>query len=354
VQGEKGAGAATGRPQIAQPRPSYPLWTTAALIISGFVAEGAVAQDIDSIGSQIDFVKFRDAEVLRPADSPVQSDVSTTDRVNFSLRTPVEPLAADPAGPPPPPPPSKRFTFSIGAPFTYTTNALKADTGLQDDVHFSPLARLAWEKPFGDITVGASLTLNYDEYVRLADADQSLILGNIQAVLGDQSERLAPYVAYAPSFAFLNLYDDHAVTLHDFTVGLRRKKVLDKTAAGEARTLISIDLSYTRREASLAASEQHRPTLVLGLIGVITPTLSWVLKPQLQGRFSTGGVNEGREDLNLKLLGGIEWQPRDSTGKVSAGKVAVNIVFERNESNRPGRDYSLWDIGPSISTTWKF
>ena len=36
------------------------------------------------------------------------------------------------------------------------------------------------------------------------------------------------------------------------------------------------------------------------------------------------------------------------------GSFDFGINFERNDSNRAGRDYSTWDAGPSASLFWKF
>ncbi|MEA3010199.1 MAG: hypothetical protein QOJ91_1891 [Sphingomonadales bacterium] len=302
----------------------------------------APAQNIDSIDSQVDFIRFTAPEGTR---APRRSAIP----VDTGLEAVGVGAIVSNQGQEKP----KEFTLSIGAPFTYTTNALKTDTGRVDDVHINPTAGLSWEKPLNKVTLSASLQMSYDEYVDLAANDQSVFLGNFSALLGTLGKTPTPYVSYAPSVAYLDFYDHHVVTLHDFTAGARSFFKLREDAKGNPLTSLVVDVAYSRREASLAASEQHRATVTLKFSGVVSPELSWILKPQFQGRFYSAGTNDGRNDYNFKLLAGIEWKLIKS-GQPSPYKVAFNIVFERNDSNFAGKDYTAWDIGPSVGYSYKF
>lgn len=298
---------------------------TAALLLCATLlalSSPAYPQDADSVGSQIDSDRFRDEGM---ADS-----ISTRRYSPFAIAAKeVE---------------AKYFRFFLSLPTTYNSNPSKADGTKDDAAHLGPSAGLQWKRAFNKLSLTARGVINYDEFTGHEDADQSAVLGAFEAAYGDPAKVLTPYVGYAPSVAYTSLLDDHVVTLHDLIVGIRREIALPMCASSR----VALDFAYSRREASVSASEQHRPTIAAVMKCRVADTVELVFKQNVQARLYSASSNDGRDDVNFKSGLGADWQVSPLT------TLGFLIAYERNESDRASKDYSVWDIGPSVTAAFAF
>jgi len=103
------------------------------------------------------------------------------------------------------------------------------------------------------------------------------------------------------------------------------------------------DFQIARRDASNSVANRNQAGISLLFLGDFVPDkVSWSLSQAAQARHYTGGANEGRDDLNFVTSAGV------SVVLSKLFSLEVNASFEHNSSDRTGKDYSVFDIGPSI------
>lgn len=251
-----------------------------------------------------------------------------------------EPRAADRFLEEAPPPP---FTFTLGLPVTYNTNIDASDTGHREDLHADPSAELDYDQRTGTVRLFARAIADADNYFDHEDADASTMVGKIGVkIVDDKLGGFAPYAHYAVALLFGSNFQDHQLTLHTFTVGVKRPIPLGNAT-------LTPDFQLARRAASTSAAERSQLGGGLKLEGDFIPNrLSWSLGQTIQFRHYTGGTNQGRHDVNLATAAGISYA---LTNTVS---VELDFNFEHNSSDRAGKDYSVFDFGPSIGISVPF
>ena len=242
------------------------------------------------------------------------------------------------------------FSLRLSLPFTYNSNVGNLDNGKRRDFHATPSARLDYSKPTGDFVVFARAATDGDIYIDYDDSNASTLTGR----LGIRWEKsglgpLKPYFHYTPTILYSGVFSRHLVTLHNFTIGVGGKIPINKVT-------FAFDLQGTRREATLPGSEQDRLGLGFTFSGPVTKTIAWSIAQNVSRRQYTGGTNAGRRDANLLTVAGLSvaLNPKSAARGAAAIFVDANVSFERNFSNRDGKDYSVWDIGPALTLKTAF
>ena len=237
------------------------------------------------------------------------------------------------------PPP---FTFSFALPLTYNTNIDLADSGGRSDFHVNPQAVLDYRQQTGKVRIFAKVAADMDEYFKHEDAGASTLVGRIGLKLVPATSSFSPYIHYTPALVFGRRFRDHQLTLHTFVLGYGGKVELGSV-------VLKPDFQLVRREATNVEAERNQVNGSVTLAGDIVPDrVSWSLGQSIQFRHYTGGNNEGRDDLYLATSAGI------SVALNSKVAVEFNLNFEHNSSDRSGKDYSAFDIGPSIGLSIPF
>lgn len=279
------------------------------------------------------------AAQAQDADTSVQRIERRLDALdNIDDIEPAMVLGLDGSAPPKP----KEFEFSIKIPFTYNSNVENSDLGRKQAFHAVPTLQLNWRKSEGLIRPFARLHLDGDFYTRHSENDGSNALARfgikiVEPGLGNT----APYLHYTPALVYDKFFENHLVTVHNFTAGVTTKFDLKPAT-------LTIDVQAMRREATVNTIEQNRFGTTVQLSGDINDSLSWAVDQTVQGRFYNGGSSDGREDVNFLSNVGLTW----AVAKNRA--IDFGISFERNESNRFGKSYSTWDIGPTVGLAWQF
>ena len=281
-------------------------------------AQAAQAQDADTSVQRLE----------RRIDSLEKTDISEPAMV----------LGIDGTAPPKP----KEFEFSIGAPFTYNSNVENAELGRKQAFHAVPMMQLDWRKSEGVIRPFARVHIDGDFYTRHSENDGSTALARFGIKIVEPGlGTTAPYLHYTPALVYDKFFGDHLVTLHNFAAGVTTKFDLKPT-------ILTIDVQAMRREASLNTVEQNRFGATVKLSGDINDRLSWAVDQTVQSRFYTGGANDGRRDVNFLSNAGLSWVVAENRA------IDFGISFEGNDSDRFGKSYSTWDIGPTIGLAWQF
>lgn len=229
------------------------------------------------------------------------------------------------------------FTFTLTAPFTFNSNVENASANTKSAFHANPSARLDWKQQSGTVRFFGRIVADADYYTRYKENDASTLSARFGfRIVKDSLKGVTPYAHYTPVIVYGRSFGDHQLTLHTLAAGVRADFKIGKLAAGA-------DVQVARREATLAAAEQNRVTLALDVGGDIVPDrLSWSVSHTFQGRLYTGGANDGRDDINFLTTAGLTWT-------IGRATLELGATFERNASNRAGKDYSTFDAGPSLT-----
>lgn len=232
------------------------------------------------------------------------------------------------------------WSASFTLPVTYNSNPEHAGSHADGDGHADPTLRVRFANPVKDglITLSGSVDSDFN-FDRPANDSGTLALG---AKYELKTRRLGGLVPYA-KYGFLDIYDgtfeSHAVSLHNFSAGATYESV-----SGKAGKEVTFDATFdlTRREASSRAAEQNRATADLEWSGAFRNGVGWDVDGTVQYRDYTGGANKSRTDVNLSATVSLTWKLKDNLS------LAMTAQLERNESDAAGKDYTAWDVGPSL------
>lgn len=249
--------------------------------------------------------------------------------------------------------PSSTVTFSLTAPFAWTNNAGYDDDDGKSAFHVSPAAQVKATKKLRKVTLEGRASIGSDIYSRAEENNLSILQARFQLSVPDAiplgrkpgSPAFTPYFRYRPkvefSDAFFGKYDN---TIHELSLG----------ATTDISDLlpepVSLELFVLRRESPDAVRERWQPGITVSMEGSFRDqNLGWSLEQSIQGRFFTGGTNDGREDLYSSTTAGITWKPsEDSPWKVTL----VEATLEWNSSNFADRDYLVLNIGGGLSASF--
>jgi len=236
----------------------------------------------------------------------------------------------------------KEFSFSVSLPFTYNSNVENVPTAALSAFHTNPSVSLAWKKSDGIVRPYLLSVADVDLYTRHSDNNASTFVSRVGVEVRPKNlGGVVPYVQYTPVIVFEGAYNNHVVTLHDFEVGVKKTFAFEKTR-------FSLDIDFVRREATAAAAERSQLSTSLLLVGTITDSISWSIGQRIQGRFYSGGSNDGRDDINLRSTASLAYKVDDNFS-LSAG-----LKFDKNFSNFPTKEFSKIDIGPTVNVRFKF
>jgi hypothetical protein len=237
--------------------------------------------------------------------------------------------------------PATGFTFTFDAPALVSTNPTHDSDGGPDKLHIAPSSTFGWSGAHGIASYGLSTLLIADEYLKSEGADLSILGLQAKLALRENGSGISLKGSYTPKRVFANIFGSGTVTLHDLSIGASRAFPL-----GTAGTNLSLDISYIRREASKRGFQQHQPTLLTVLTGTFAEDIGWQVKGQVQRRVFSSDESDGRKDWNLTAAVELSYALIDNI------LIKGGVAFERNNSNRSIKDYSVFDFGPRISLAW--
>jgi hypothetical protein len=232
------------------------------------------------------------------------------------------------------PPP---FTFTLTVPVTYNSNIDNSEHDRRHDIHADPSGELSYAQQTGTLRLFGRVVADADEYFEHEEAGASTLVGRVGVKLVDAKlGAFSPYVHYTPTLIFGRHFRDHQLTLHTFAVGIGGKVPLGDI-------VLKPDFQIARREATTPLAERNQIGGSVALLGDIVPDkVAWSISQSVQARHYTGDANKGRDDFNLITSAGLSIALNDLLS------IELNASFEHNSSDRSGKDYSVFDIGPSL------
>lgn len=238
---------------------------------------------------------------------------------------------------------AKAWGFSLDLPFTWNSNITNADTDRTRAFHANPSIALGREWDLGgNAAFSFEAGTDSDLYIERKENNSSTAYGNARLTIGKAKGGVAAYFDYTMLGIFDGLYETHAVTLHHASVG-----AMTVVPAGQNGS-VTFDANLLRREASIKAVEQTRGSLSAKYKVQADEKTALVFGLRGQLALYTGGVSEGRDDTSVRATAGISYDISDTASFGVAAK------FDRNWSNAAGKDYSTWDVGPTLSLTAAF
>lgn len=279
------------------------------------------------------------------ATTPVTTTTAQTLARTTFLKSRTTSIAA--GAPTPPAKPEWDVEFGIEAPLTFNTNPENVSSKKDGDGHVDPSFQLAVTRktPRGllTVTVQGDMDLNFDRPAN----DSTTVAGSINydfnlSWLGGAK----PYVSYQAADAYVGQFDEHDVTLHDFSAGANYATPDPEVEPEIAPLKFSASGGYTRREASDPDANQHRFGVEVGWSKGISKKLGWSLSQAALYKNYTAGKSDGRDDLTFTTTAALDVK---LTANVN---LSFTAQFERNESSKAGKDYTAWDIGPTLSRSF--
>ena len=231
------------------------------------------------------------------------------------------------------------FQAALGA--AYTSNAALAEDNEVDDFHLTSTGRVdfshtpAHAADSRHVTFGLRAQATSDDFAEYDDFTNSFLAFRARVDVIPGRPGFTWYAAYAPRLQYAGTFTGYDRTIHDFTIGARREWTLSNGMK------IELDAFAMRREATVATAEQFRGSATVTASGGLLPQFAWFLEPNIQGRFYTGGTNDGRDDHSLSLTAGIKWSPI----RAPTAAVKLSTSVERSDSNFADRDYFVWNVG---------
>jgi len=278
--------------------------------------------------------------------NPVLSGAAKSLRVgSFAAQLEAQAQLETAAPPPPPPPPAgPTLSFELDAPFSYSSNPEQLSSGADGDGHVDPSYDLTLEIPLKGMKLTLENTTDLDLNFHRPSNDSTTIEGVANLDLRDPARHaVTPYLNYTVDDIYEGRFGDHSITTHTFVGGLNYVKKLPQKPGDTAAPLkMALGAEVGRRLASTREGEQYRASVRAGLSGAFTDKVSWSLKGSALYKNYTGGTNDGRKDV--ALTGSAALSTEFDNGVVLEFKAQV----QHNDSDRTGKDYTVWDIGPKL------
>jgi len=234
------------------------------------------------------------------------------------------------------------WTIEFSTPLAFNSNIGNESTGAKSSSYVDPTFKLTGRWEVDGMAITAEAGTDTQVFSSNSNYDNATVYGRFAVAKQDNkvSGQFLPYAEYRVLSIYDGIYDQHSITLHQLSAGVRTTFNL----GGSETDKLKLNLAAARREASVAAAEQWRYTASATYLNGSGLSIS------AQFRFAdfSGGTNAGRIDKNLQLGIGydVELDPELT--------LTLGTTFERNWSNRANRDYTTWDLGPAISLTRSF
>ena len=269
--------------------------------------------------------------------------------------------------------PGKDFTIGIDVPVRHSSSVTSAsvDSVVEDrpDRHATPEAYLKWSHQYEWLKASAEVGASMDRYFRTRDANLDSLHTSFKLAKTDgKHEYFVPYFSISHDMFFLPTFKQPDITYDDATVGFysgfawRDKDRLpyadsfipypDASEPGDVSILF--DARMGRR---MSDTTSYQNTFMLGRITAAYYISSdWRIEAMssLRARWYEDYHGERRTDYRPSATIGLAWTPDWLKKIVKRGEISFNLEYYRNYSNIVEKNYSIWEIGPTLSLRTKF
>jgi hypothetical protein len=208
-----------------------------------------------------------------------------------------------------------------------------------------------------------------DRYFKSSDANLDGLHTSFKLAKTDGKwEYFVPYALINNEMFFLPTFKKPDITYHDVSVGFysgiawRDKNLIpyvdafipysDASEPGDVS--IYFDARLGRR---MSDSSNYQNTFVSGKItAAYVISNSWRMEAtsSIRARWYEDYNGERRTDFRPSASVGLTWTPDWLKKIAKRGELSFNVEFYRNYSNIVEKNYSLWEVGPTLSLRTKF
>lgn len=267
----------------------------------------------------------------------------------------------------------KDFTIGVELPAAYSTSAVSAskESVVEDrpDRHVTPQAYLKWTHQYDGFKASAEIGASIDHYFKSSDANLDDLYSSFKIAKTDGKwEYFVPYASISSEMYFLPTFNRPDITYHDAVIGFysslawRDRDLIpyidslipysDASEPGDVS--IRFDARLGRR---MSDTTSYQNTFVQGRItGAYVISSNWRVEASssIRARWYEDYHGERRTDLRPSATVGLIWSPEWLKQLVKRSELSFNVEFYRNYSNIAEKNYSLWEIGPTLSLRTKF
>jgi hypothetical protein len=271
----------------------------------------------------------------------------------------------------------QHFTFNGLVPLWFNSNPEELNPafgGGTNTAEFSPVVGLSFSSPLFDLPfrVTANARAEIDRFTQAPgiDFDKVNAGARIQYIDPNNDQAYSPYIAYEARWDFTPFYANWLENRQNLNVGVNKTFNYD---ANFRRVAFSGDtLAETTWSFGVTAFIQRRflnPEPSSWAFAVI-PSATYVISDQWNASLGLDFMRRGfdsvqggtpEEDWFLMPVATLEyvlpsaWFGSDRT-RTLLGRPALDfqVAYERNWSNNPAFDYSVWYAGVALKLGWRF
>jgi len=264
-----------------------------------------------------------------------------------------------------------QFTANGLVPLSFNSNVGFSPSGGNNSAEFDPQAGISWTTPVPGtpLKFTANVRAEFDRFTDESgfEFDKLRVLGRLQYVDQDNDQAYSPYISYVPRWDFTPLFDNNFVTRQDVNIGFN--KVFNYDANFERVAFASSTSGDTVWSFGLTSffQERFRTPSASSFAVVMIPSVSYVISPQwnvsggfeIERRQFEGNNLSTQRDWFFEPISTLEFViPSSWLGSASTfvGRPALDfqVAYERNWSNLPSDNFTIWHAGAALKLGWRF
>jgi hypothetical protein len=262
-----------------------------------------------------------------------------------------------------PPAATTSFQGAVGTPLDYNTNPDQRPIGASADWHAHPDMSLTykWQR---SVTFQATLDVNSDRYLSTSSAnvDEASLLTKLtfadRYVSSDHWLSYHYYISNKATGDFGTFFSGPMNRIDDIALGIAAPFAfhfpnghIERSSAGDARLLISTDLSIGRRQASPSKGDGTFTRLQATFSHVVNDSWALGLGPSIK---LTWRDAPARRDLLSVTTLVAKWTPAVPAAHDRRLEIDFAATFAHNHSTRDASNFHQLDTGPSVTWALKF
>jgi hypothetical protein len=270
-------------------------------------------------------------------------------------------------------PAEKDITIGVELPARHSSSVTSAsvDSIVEDrpDRHVTPDLYLKWAHQYDWFKASAEIGASIDRYFNTSDANLDSLHTSFKFAKTDgKREYFVPYFSVSTEMFFLPTFKQPDITYHDVAIGFysglawRDKELIPymdslipySDAAEPGDVSILFDARLGRR---MSDTTSYQNTFLMGRItAAYFISSNWRVEAgaSLRARWYEDYHGERRSDLRPSATVGLMWSPDWLKKIVKRSELSFNMEFYQNRSNIADKNYSLWEVGPTLSLRTKF
>jgi hypothetical protein len=267
----------------------------------------------------------------------------------------------------------KDFTIGLDLPLRQASSVTSAsvDSIVEDrpDRHVTPEVYLKWAHQYDWLKASAEVGASIDRYFKSGDANVDALHSSFKLARTDGKwEYFVPYASISNEMFFSPTFKQADITYNDGVVGFysgiawRDKTRIpytdafipysDATESGDVS--IYFDARLGRRMSDSTTYQNSFASAKVTAAYIISDNWRVELTSSIRARWYGDYHGGKRTDLRPSASLGVVWSPDWLKKLVKRSELSFNLEYYRNYSNITDKNYSLWELGPTLSLRTKF